>query len=419
MNFKPIPSNLFKILFLLGFILLVAASGADAQSRKSLEGKRKKLLQDIKIANQLLKTTTRNKETTLNRLYTLQSQINKREELVHLLTNELLFVDSNIVRTTNVVVALNEDIDALEKEYSEMARQAYRQKMNNSRLLFIFSSDGFNQAFRRWQYIKQYDRFRAKQTELILLIRATLSSKIELLESQKNEKETLLAEAEKQTALLVLEKKDKNKIITALKKDEKRIRKDITKKRRSHQNLNDAIEDVIRSEIALNRKQARNPKAKRKGSSKKQKNVNKRPQTTKLTNSFSSNRGRLPWPVKQGIITGHFGNQPHPTIKSIQITNNGIDIQTSPGAKAKAVYKGEVAGVQFIPGHHYMVMIKHGDYYTVYSNIETTSLKKGDWIKTNQPIGRLSIDDQSNTSKVHFEVWKNKERMNPVKWIRR
>jgi len=419
LNFKPIPSNLFKILFLLGFILLVAASGADAQSRKSLEGKRKKLLQDIKIANQLLKTTTRNKETTLNRLHTLQSQINKREELVHLLTNELLFVDSNIVRTTNVVVALNEDIDALEKEYSEMARQAYRQKMNNSRLLFIFSSDGFNQAFRRWQYIKQYDRFRAKQTELVLLIRATLSSKIELLESQKNEKETLLAEAEKQTALLVLEKKDKNKIITALKKDEKRIRKDITKKRRSHQNLNDAIEDVIRSEIALNRKKARNPKAQRKGSSKKQKNVNKRPQTTKLTNSFSSNRGRLPWPVKQGIITGHFGNQPHPTIKSIQITNNGIDIQTSPGAKAKAVYKGEVAGVQFIPGHHYMVMIKHGDYYTVYSNIETTSLKKGDWIKTNQPIGRLSIDDQSNTSKVHFEVWKNKERMNPVKWIRR
>ena len=404
---------------MLGFILLVAASGADAQSRKSLEGKRKKLLQDIKIANQLLKTTTRNKETTLNRLYTLQSQINKREELVHLLTNELLFVDSNIVRTTNVVVALNEDIDALEKEYSEMARQAYRQKMNNSRLLFIFSSDGFNQAFRRWQYIKQYDRFRAKQTELILLIRATLSSKIELLESQKNEKETLLAEAEKQTALLVLEKKDKNKIISALKKDEKRIRKDITKKQRSHQNLNDAIEDVIRSEIALNRKQARNPKAQRKGSSKKQKNVNKRPEIIKLTNSFSSNRGRLPWPVKKGIITGHFGNQPHPTIKSIQITNNGIDIQTSPGAKAKAVYKGEVAGVQFIPGHHYMVMIKHGDYYTVYSNIETTSLKKGDWIKTNQPIGRLSIDDQSNTSKVHFEVWKNKERMNPVKWIRR
>ncbi len=414
--------NLIKTVLLLCACLLLASASCTAQSRKNLESKRKQLLRDIKIANNLLETTTRSKAAALNRLYTLRSQINKREELIQLLNDELTLVDSNIIRTKGVVDALNEDIDNLEKEYGEMARQAYRQKTNNSKLLFIFSAKEFNQAFKRWQYIKQYDRFRQKQAELIVQTKETLSSKINTLDKQRQEKELLIVETEAQAAQLVIEKENKNKILKTIQKDEKRIRADLTSKRRSHNQLNDAIEDIIRTEIAINRKKARNPEARRKKNTKttqKSKPSESRPEAKHLSKTFTANRGRLPWPVKKGIITGHFGNQPHPTLKKIQITNNGIDIQTAPGASVRAVFNGEVSGVQFIPGFNYMAIIKHGKYYTVYSNLEEVTVNKGEWVKTNQNIGRLSIDEKSNTSEVHFEVWNGKKRMNPVRWIGR
>jgi len=389
---------------------LLLASTSFAQSRKNLENKRKQLLRDIKIANNLLESTTRNKAAALNRLYTLQSQIKNREELVQLLSDELVLVDSNMIRTKGVVDALNEDINNLEKEYGEMARQAYRQKTNNSKLLFIFSAKEFNQAFKRWQYIKQYDRFRQKQAELIVQTKETLSSKINALGKQRQEKELLIVEAEEQTNQLIIEKENKNNILKSLKKDEKRIRADLSGKQRSHRQLNDAIEDIIRTEIALNRKKARNPEARRKTNTntEKQPTTSKsRPEAKNLSRTFTKNKGRLPWPVKKGIITGHFGNQPHPTLKKIKITNNGIDIQTAPGANVRAVFKGEVSGVQFIPGFNYMAIIKHGAYYTVYSNLEEVTVNKGEWVKTNQNIGRL------------IEVWNGKKRMNPIRWIRR
>ncbi len=414
--------NLIPITILFCACLLLASTSCTAQSRKNLENERKQLLRDIKIANNLLKTTTRSKAAALNRLYTLQSQINKREELVQVLNRELVLVDSNIIRTKGVVDALNEDINNLEQEYGEMARQAYRQKTNNSKLLFIFSAKEFNQAFKRWQYIKQYDRFRQKQAELIVQTKETLSSKINALGKQRQEKELLIVEAEEQANKLLIEKENKNNILKSLKKDEKRIRADLTGKQRSHNQLNDAIEDIIRTEITLNRKQARNPEARIKSNTKsknKSKPSEARPEAKNLSKTFTANRGRLPWPVKKGIITGHFGNQPHPTLKKIKITNNGIDIQTAPGANVRAVFSGEVSGVQFIPGFNYMTIIKHGKYYTVYSNLEEVTVNKGEWVKTNQSIGRLSIDEKSNTSEVHFEVWNGKKRMNPVRWIRR
>jgi len=413
-----------KSTLLLCACLLLAAATSMAQSRKGLENKRKQLLRDIKIANNLLKTTTRSKEAALNRLYTLRTQINKREELVQVLNHERTLVDSNIIRTKGVVDALNEDIRNLETEYGEMARQAYRQKTNNSKLLFIFSAREFNQAYKRWQYLKQYDRFRQKQAKLIVQTKETLSSKINALEKQRQEKELLIVEAERQASQLLVEKENKNNILRSLKKDEKRIRTDLDGKQRSHRQLNDAIEDIIRSEIAINRKRDRSPNARKKQSSKSKKGSppspgKSRPEAKNLSGKFTANKGRLPWPVKKGIITGHFGNQPHPTLKKIKITNNGIDIQTAPGATVQAVFNGEVSGVQFIPGSNYMLIIKHGKYYTVYSNLEDVTVNKGEWVKTNQNIGRLSIDEQSNTSKVHFEVWSGKKRMNPVRWIGR
>ena len=432
-----------KILFL--FFCLFLIIPLFAQSRKGLETRRKKLLKDISLTNQLLQNTTKNKEAAYKRLLTLQSQIKKREELILTLRQEIEFSDKNMQRTSDVVDALEEDVKRLEEEFTILARDAYRQKMTNGKWWFLFSSESFNQAFKRWQYLKQYDRYRAKQADLILATKGTLSQKIELLEEQRLQKEQLLLEAEAQAQNLDKERLDKKKMVQSLKTNEQRLQSDLTKKRKAHQKLNDAIEKVIIAEMTAQRKASRDRKqldnnVKRNSDTKTNSASNfdekrkKRSQVTRqnperkplkeeekriiqLGNDFYTNRGRLPWPVRKGIITSHFGRQPHPSLKNVEITNNGIDIQTSPGAKVYALFDGEVVGLQFVPGFEYMLIIQHGSYYTVYSHLEEAFVKKGERVSRRQEIGYLSVDGTTNSSEVHLEVWRNKTRLNPERWI--
>lgn len=417
------------------FFLLSSFSGF-AQQRKKLEQKRKQLLEDIQKADRLLRATTRNKEANLSRLMTLQNQIKNREELVNTLNSELAFADSSIRRTDRVVNALQFDLENLEEEYGEIARQAYRQKVTGNPLFFIFSAEGINQAFKRWQYLRQYEDFREKQANLMVATKETLRLKIDQLEKQRVTKRELINVTQQQSNILQKEKTDKNKMVLALQKDEQSLKKQLAKKRTSHEELNQAIEEVIQKQIMASRKAARAPQSNNTTlSSTVTTNENINPGTVRserttvektrdrnapqiIGQNFSNKKGRLSWPVNNGVITGRYGKQPHPTLKKIQITNNGIDIQTKAGGKVFAVFEGEVAGVQFIPGNHYMVIIKHGTYYTVYSNLEVVAVEKGDKVNAKEVIGALHIDEKTNTSEVHFEVWENKKRMNPIRWIR-
>ncbi len=390
------------------------------------------------MTTSLLKKTTKNRVATLDRFLTLQNQIKKREELILTLQKEIDYTISNIDRTTNVIDALQQDISNLEKEYGQMARNAYRQKLNHNNLLFIFSAGSINQAFRRWQYLKQYDRNRKRTANLIHSTQKTLDEKLIKIEESKLEKETLLEATLVQQNLIEEELEDKNKLLYSLQKDESRLRKELVQQQANHEKLNTAIEGVIRKQIAANRKRERSKQALA--------DANTRPRTKpdKITNTsrksipspkapvvaprkiesnlssiFSSNKGRLPWPVQNGIVTKHFGKQPHPTLKKIEITNNGIDILTDRKAKVRAVFKGEVVGVQFIPGYNNMLILKHGDYYTVYSNLDNVQVQKGEIVATKQMLGRASVHPKTQKSEVHFEVWKDKKRMNPIRWVNR
>jgi murein hydrolase activator len=419
--------RLIRFLWLL-CLLSIAITGFSQQDRTALERKRKQLLEDIQKADRLLKETTRTKEANLSRLMALQNQIKTREELVNTLHSELEFAESNISRTSKVVSALQTDLDNLEKEYGEIARQAYRQKKTGSKLLFVFSSEDFNQAFKRWQYLRQYEDFRQKQADLMLATQKTLALKIEQLQKQIASKEELVHTTEQQRNMLEKEKSAKDEMVSALQQDETKLRKQLAEKRSSHEEMNRAIEEVIQKEIVASRKTARTRETLDDGAANSSSSSDassggrvvqggsNAPEV--VGGNFRNNKGRLFWPVENGVITGRYGKQPHPTLKKIEITNNGVDIQTRAGEKVFAVFEGEVAGVQFIPGNHYMVIIKHGDYYTVYSNIETVEVSKGDRVSTRQPIGRLHVNENSNTSEVHFEVWQNRTRMNPASWIR-
>jgi murein hydrolase activator len=413
LKFPHIIKNLIKP-FIFLFIGILVLPVANAQSRKNMENKRKRLLSEISTTSKLLSQTTNHKTATLDRYVALKQQIQKREELIQTLEDEYNFAIDNIERTKEVSQALEEDIKRLQEEYGIMARNAYRQKVNHSALLFIFSSESFNQAFKRWQYLKQYDQYRKKQAKLIIETNNTLNKKLVQLEERIAEKEQLIADQQNQTELLSNELSDKSKMLKTLRADEDRLKKELKEKRIAHQKLNNAIEKVIQREVVAKRKKARTAAALKKNNK-----PTKTPELSLLTAGFYKNKGRLPWPVSNGIVTGYFGKQPHPTLRKIQITNNGIDIRTDKNARVRAVFEGIVVGKQFIPGYEHMLIIQHGNYYTVYSNLKEVYVNKNDKVKIKQTIGRSSVNPKSNVSEVHFEVWRDKERLNPLKWIAR
>lgn len=407
-DFHFLYTTVFKALFCL---LLLVQSGRSlfAQNRSELETRRKELIEEIKQTNQLLEETKRNKATTLDRYFALQTQIKRRQELIQTLGWEIAYADSSINRATEVIEALNSDVELLKQEYAQMLRTAFRHKMNQSYVFFLFSAKSFNDAFKRWRYIRQYDHFRKRQARIIAETQQTLSHRLEVLENRKEEKQSLLVSEQQQKQLLTRELASKNQILTDLKTDEKRLSSELAEQQKAHQQLNAAIESIILEEMARRKRTDRTPEA----LEERREEAAEEIPAEVLSENFQSKKGRLPWPVSNGMITRYFGTQPHPTQKKIQIVNNGIDIRSREQAPVQVVFAGTVAGTQFIPGYQHTVIVQHGEYYTVYSNLEEIYVKRGQQLSTRQTIGRLSKEN----AEVHFEIWREKTRLNPVKWV--
>jgi septal ring factor EnvC (AmiA/AmiB activator) len=389
--------------------LLLMPGSLQAQEREKLEERRKQLLRDIELTSDLLAETQQNRAATMEHFLTLQKQIQKRQELIETLQSEITLAEQGIATAHDINDALQSDLDRLLEEYEMIARAALRQKINKSATLFVFSAPTMNEAFRRWQYIRQYDRYRKKQARLIIETRQMLEERLLWLEEEYIAKGALLESEENQAAILERELGSYNRLLGELQNDEERLTSDLREKQAAHQKLNAAIERIIREEMARSRRENRSSDALT--------DPETRPETDLVTGAFEQNRGRLPWPVANGVVTGYYGRQPHPTLQNVVVDNNGIDIRTDVNAEVRAVFQGEVVGTQFIPGYNYMLIIKHGNFYTVYSNLEDVKVKRGDQVILKQPLGRVSKDVQTNTSSLHFEVWLEKERMNPLHWL--
>lgn len=368
-------------------------------------------MREIEMTSNMLDQTKLHKEAALQRFIALQNQINAREKLIETLESEVRFVEERIARSVDAIASLELDIANLQAEYGKVLRLAYRQKRNKSNLLFIFSSNSLNQAFRRWRYIRQFEEYRKKQAILIMKTQESLARKITNLEGQRQEKEKLLKTQERQKSLLLDEFKSKNKMLETLRSDESRLVGELQKQKEAHDRLNNAIEAIIQEEIAKkNRKIAAEilESPERSASGRK---------ASKLEDDFQQNKGKLPWPIEKGIISRRFGTQEHPTIPTLTVSNNGIDFLTEPKTQVKAVFNGKLISKQFIPGHDYMIILQHGNFYTVYSYLEDVYIEQGTEVKTGESIGLAKWDEKVNRSKVHFEVWHNKNKQNPEIWL--
>jgi septal ring factor EnvC (AmiA/AmiB activator) len=426
-------------LVMLAFMLFAAGS-VEAQSKKQLENRRKRLIQEISVTDKLLKKTTQTKEATYDRFIALQNQIQQRERLIRTINAELDAAEVEIARNAAVTSALSDDLEGMRAEYGRLVRNAYRRKMQTNPLLFILSAGDLNQAFRRWLFLQRYDRLRKEQADAIAFTQNILQQKIVALENTHREKERLLASLNGQRTTLNTELADKDAMLKTLARDESRLRKELETKEQAHEQLNSAIEKIIQEEVRKSVEAARKPKpaaaspapkTEKPAAGSTKATAGAKPADPAVTDpeiapvedrttlDFRRSRGRLPWPVESGFIARSFGRQKHPTIRNIEITNNGIDIRTDASAVVRAVYGGKVAGVQFIPGHDYTVILQHGNYYTVYSNVSETPLAKGQEVQAKQVIGRVSNNPITGASELHFELWHQKERLNPALWIRR
>ncbi len=412
MKFLPDIPEYNKLAWITSFlIILFGFSTLFGQVRQDLENQRKKLIQEIANTSAKLERTKKTKAAALERYVALQNQIQARERLILTLQQELLYVDEKFSQTSDVVTSLSLDVSKLEEEYAQMLRQAYRQKATKSSLLFLFSSESINQIFKRWQYLKQYDSYRKKQALIIQKTRETLLEKMEQLQKRKHEKELLIEAEVQQQEILNKEFKLKSNVISSLKTSESRLVKELEDQKKAHERLNKAIEEIIRKEVAKTRSSSRTNTIPDRGGN--------TFDISAESSNFNSYKGRLPWPVDQGSIERYFGIQPHPTIQNINITNNGIDVLTDAQANAYAVFPGKVVGVQFVPGHDYMLIIQHGNYYSVYSNLEEAKVEKNQEVKAGTRIGTVSIDAKTQKSIIHFEIWYNKTRLNPSEWLRK
>jgi len=418
-----------------------------SQSKKDLQQKRQNLLSEISLAEKLIKKARTSRSTSVAQLATIKKQIENRELLVNQLSTEVSSIKDEISQNEREVEGLEANIKRLKEEYAQMIYFAYKHKHATNKLTFLFAADDFKIAYNRLRYMQEIDEHRKRKSASIDRSKQLIVTKVEDLKNQQIQKEQLLTTQTEQKAKLQGERAHKDRVIEGLKSNEKELLADIKQKRTNASKLNAAIEDAIRQEIMLAKKAAEEEEEKQRKLAAKEyaKAVEKAegvdvakveektaeqkkpirvatrymatPEAAALTSSFSGSRGKLPWPVEKGIITSSFGEHAHPVLSKVKVKNNGVNIATEQDALVRAVFKGKVVSVVFNPGFQKAIIVKHGDYFTVYSNMKETFVKAGDEISTKEALGTVFTDLDAAKSEVHFEVWKGTTQLNPQSWI--
>lgn len=392
-----------KLICLL-FFSFTAISFFAQETSDQLEAKRKQLEAEIEYTNQLINQTKKSKQLTVGELSLLNNRISQRNELLATLKKEIDLLDTKIQVNEQTVNKLSKELVSLKKEYAKVIYFAYKNQSDYSKLIYLFSSEDLNQAYQRWRYIEQVGTYLRTEAENIKNTEAVKTAELEELNQQKNEKNLLLDKENLQVSKLEQEKVQKDKLVRNLSGKEKQLQADLKAKEKESRKLQKKIEDIIARETK--------PKKEATGGG----TYKMTPAEKELSTSFASNLGKLPWPIEKGMISETFGVHQHPVLKNVKTKNNGIDIATSPGTVARSVFDGVVVSVVTITTTNIAVIIKHGDYFTVYSNLDEVFVKQGDKVSTKEKIGKVHTSLKGITE-LHFEVWKEKALQNPAKWI--
>ncbi len=396
--------------FLISMLFLVFFSArVIAQAQKNdLENEKQQLEKAIEFTNGLLEETRSSKKTSLSELALLNNKISKREKLLQFYRNEQTVLNDSIFSMLLQIDKSSNEIKMLRDEYARMINFAYKNDNVYQRMAYIFAAEDFSQAYLRLNFYRHYSTQRKKQISLIEAATVEHQIRVELLEKKVTENEVLLASLNNESEQLQYEKDLKKGTIASLKKREKELITNQTNYQKQASNLKKKIEQIISEDIA-------NSEAN--GENKNPSKLTLTPAEEIVSNNFSSNKGRLPWPSERGVLSSGFGEQEHPDLKGIKIRNNGINIISPKNANARAVFDGEVTRVISVPNFNNVVIIRHGDYLTVYSNLDKVFVKKGSKVKTRDEIGSIFTDQENYKTELHFEIWNGKTLLDPVLWL--
>lgn len=396
-------------------------SFAQTKEKEVLENKKAKIQKEIKLTNSLLNKAKKEKNQSVNTLNTLNKQIESRQEVIQTLNLEVKIAEiqignlkQQILDAEQSIVVQQDLLDTLKSEYALMIRHAYYNRNAYDRMAFVFSSQSYNQAFKRLRYLQEYSQFRQKQVEEILAVEQELESQLLALKRQKvlltvarNEKNRALDSSQIEVSILDQEQSSQQSLLSKLRKKEKQLKKELQSKQQLAKSLDQRIRKIIAEEIRLAKAKA----------SKESDVLALTPEEQELADNFTSNKGKLPWPVERGIIIERFGVQAHPVLRGIETFNNGVKITTEEGSAVRAVYDGTVSRIIDIPGAGKAVILSHGDYFSVYSNLLDVSVKRGQEVLLKENIGTVLTKTSTNESITELQIWKGSEKLDPSSWL--
>ena len=434
------PAKLRSVfLALVGFSMLLSVTLADARphpqpasdKKKQLQNKYNQLINDIKEIEQNLQQTSNKKNQTLLQLQSLNAKISAREQLLTNIRDQVTELEHEIQGLGADVSVKSHDLQVMKQEYSQMLLHTYQTMDQGSELAYILGASSISQAYERYVYLKKYGEYRSRQASNLGQHITDLNTKITSVQAAKAEQTEMMNKQEEQQGVLLKEKASQKQLIAQLSKDEEKLKKEVAKKNQEARQLNNEIQRIIEKEIEEARLRA---EAKRKADAKKTGTV-KTPEKDKtqpkksddelsltpaeaaLSKDFVSNRSRLPWPVEKGQIVSHFGRHPHPAVADVMVENNGVDIRTTANARVRCVFEGTVISVFFMPFNQNSIIVKHGEYFTVYSNLKNVDVKINNKLATKQAIGVAYTNDTEGQTTVHMEIWKGKTKLDPELWL--
>lgn len=395
-------------LFFIVACFVSLSSFAQTQEQKELEEKRERLQDEIKQIHNLLSQKRKEKSNILTELEDLDQKIRVRKQLIKLTNRQanliIKQINDNIKRMDN----LRTDLKNLKEDYGQMIRKSYKSKSNQSRLMFLLSSENFFQAYKRLQYIKQYTNYRKEQGKEIQDKTLELQNLNKDLFQQQKDKEQLIAENKVAQKVLENDLKIQKELIGSIKEKESEYAAQIKKKQRETDAIDKQIDKLIEEAIAKSNVASGNTRST---------NFTLTAEAKLVDADFKSNRGKLPWPVEKGVVVLGFGTQPHPIVKSVNIQSNGVRIATDEGSKARSVFNGKVIAVQIIKGGNKAVLVQHGNFISVYNNLSKVFVNEGDNVTTKQELGEVFTSKSSNETLLKFMIYENSKTQNPANWI--
>lgn len=404
-------NRLLQVLF---FFFLSLGAFAQLSEQEKLEQRKEEINKEIAAFKALLKVENTKEKSVLNQIAEQRARIRLSEQLISTTSRQMRLLDDDIYLKQLEINKLNRELKILKEDYAKMIVKSYKSRNDQSRIMFVLSSQNFLQAYKRIQYMKQYASFRKMQGEEIVEKQQKLIETKKKQEASKKEKQKALAENLAEKKELESQKQEQEKLAKELQKNKKKYTAEIDKKERERKEIDRKIKKLIADAIAAaNKKNEKKTGVKSSGSSSK---FDLTPEGKIVSDNFKSNKGKLPWPVDKGYVQLKYGNYQDPIHKNVTHLNSGIEIAALPGTSARAVFDGEVLQVQKINGDKKAVFVRHGDFITVYLNLETVGVSVGDKISVKQNLGKI-ITDSSGKAILKFMVYQNANTLNPEQWL--